>query len=234
MTVPNTKRILVVDDEPQIRRALTSILEIRGFRVIGAADAAAALAATLDLTPDLVVLDLTLPDVDGIELLKKLRSYLTAPVLVLSARTDESDKIDALNLGADDYLTKPFSAGELVARVNALLRRSADAGTSVDGLPVVEVGDLAIDLAHRRVERGGEPIQLTPIEYALLAYLVRNADKVVTWDQLIDNVWGPEYEGDTASLRVHVSHLRRKIEPHPSVPRYILTEPRVGFRFSTR
>jgi two-component system KDP operon response regulator KdpE len=234
MTVPNTKRILVVDDEPQIRRALTSILEIRGFRVIGAADAAAALAATLDLTPDLVVLDLTLPDVDGIELLKKLRSYLTAPVLVLSARTDESDKIDALNLGADDYLTKPFSAGELVARVNALLRRSADAGTSVDGLPVVEVGDLAIDLAHRRVERGGEPIQLTPIEFALLAYLVRNSDKVVTWDQLIDNVWGPEYEGDTASLRVHVSHLRRKIEPHPSVPRYILTEPRVGFRFSTR
>ena len=234
MTALNAKRVLVIDDEPQIRRALTSILEIRGFQVIGAADAGAALEATLEMTPDLVVLDLTLPDVDGLELLTKLRSYMTSPVLVLSARADESDKIDALNLGADDYLTKPFSAGELVARVNALLRRSADAGESVDRLPILEVGDLMIDLAHRRVERSGAPIQLTPLEYALLAYLVRNADKVVTWDQLIDNVWGPEYEGDTASLRVHVSHLRRKIEPHPSVPRYILTEPRVGFRFSTR
>jgi two-component system KDP operon response regulator KdpE len=234
MAVDPTKRtILCVDDEPQILKALTAILDARGFRVVTAVDGASALDATLDGTPDLIVLDLTLPDTDGLELLPRLRSFLAVPVLVLSARDDEADKIEALNRGADDYLTKPFSAGEFVARVNALLRRAG--GASDAGAPaVVEVGDLVIDLAHRSVTRSGEPVVLTPTEYAILAYLAVNPDRVVTWDQLIHQVWGADFAGDTASLRVHVSHLRRKVEPHPSVPRYILTEPRVGFRFSTR
>jgi two-component system KDP operon response regulator KdpE len=229
---PTRRTVLIVDDEPQIQKALTSILETRDFRVLTAADGAAALDATLDATPDLVVLDLTLPDTDGLDLLSRLRTYLDAPVLVLSARDDEGDKIEALNRGADDYLTKPFSAGELVARVRALLRRSA--GPEGGATTVVEVGDLVIDLPHRRVSRAGEDVVLTPTEYGILAYLAQNPDRVVTWDQLIEHVWGADYVGDTASLRVHVSHLRRKIEPHASVPRYILTEPRVGFRFSTR
>ncbi len=229
---PTKRTVLVVDDEPQILKALTAILETRDFRVITAVDGAGALDATLNTTPGLIVLDLTLPDVDGLDLLPKLRSYLDVPVLVLSARADEGDKIEALNRGADDYLTKPFSAGELVARVNALLRRSA--GGEGAGMAVVEVGDLVIDLPHRRVTRAGDVVVLTPTEYGILAYLAQNPDRVVTWDQLIEHVWGADYVGDTASLRVHVSHLRRKVEPHPSVPRYILTEPRVGFRFSTR
>jgi two-component system KDP operon response regulator KdpE len=228
---PTRRTVLVVDDEPQILNALTSILSTRGFRVATAVDGAGALEATLESTPDLIVLDLTLPDTDGLALLPRLRSYLDVPVLVLSARTDERDKIEALNEGADDYLTKPFSAGELVARVNALLRRSAGGG---EGTGVIEVGDLVIDLAHRRVTRAGADVTLTPTEYGILAYLAQNPDRVVTWDQLIEHVWGADYAADTASLRVHVSHLRRKVEPHPSVPRYILTEPRVGFRFSTR
>ena len=229
---PPRRTVLVVDDEPQILKALTSILETRDFRVVTAADGAAALDATLDATPDLVVLDLTLPDPDGLDLLSRLRTYLEVPVLVLSARDDEGDKIEALNRGADDYLTKPFSAGELVARVRALLRRAG--GPDGAAPAVVEVGDLVIDLPHRRVSRAGADVVLTPTEYGILAYLAQNPDRVVTWDQLIEHVWGADYIGDTASLRVHVSHLRRKIEPHPSVPRYILTEPRVGFRFSTR
>jgi two-component system KDP operon response regulator KdpE len=232
-TDPTRRTILAIDDEPQILKGLISILEARGFRVVTAADATGALDATMDGTPDLIILDLTLPDADGLELLPKLRSFLTAPLLVLSARDDEADKIAALNMGADDYLTKPFSAGELVARVNALLRRTGGA-SDANAPAVVEVGDLVIDLAHRRVLRSGEPVALTPTEYAILAYLVVNPDRVVTWDQLIGHVWGEGFAGDTASLRVHVSHLRRKVEPHPSVPRYILTEPRVGFRFSTR
>ena len=230
-TTPRKRTALVVDDEPQIRKALTSILGVRDFTVIAAEDGAGALEATLDATPDVIVLDLTLPDVDGLELLPRLRSYLSAPILVLSARSDESDKIEALNLGADDYLTKPFSAGELVARVNALMRRTASGSP---GEAVVTVGDLTIDMPRRRVERSGEEVVLTPTEFSILAYLAQNPDRVVTWDQLIAAVWGEEYLGDTAALRVHVSHLRRKVEPHPAVPRYILTEPRVGFRFSTR
>jgi two-component system KDP operon response regulator KdpE len=227
---PTKRTVLIVDDEPQILNALKSILGTRDFRVVTATDGAGALEATLETTPDLIILDLTLPDTDGLALLPRLRSYLDVPVLVLSARTDERDKIQALNDGADDYLTKPFSAGELMARVNALLRRSAGAGEG--GAAVVDVGDLVIDLAHRRVTRAGQEVVLTPTEYGILAYL--NPDRVVTWDQLIQHVWGADYVGGTASLRVHVSHLRRKVEPHPSVPRYILTEPRVGFRFSTR
>lgn len=224
--------VLVIDDEPQIRRAVESILDVRGLRVACAADGAEALAITLDETPEVIVLDLSLPDTDGIELLRRLRSWLAVPVLVLSVRADERDKIGALEAGADDYLTKPFSAGELAARVKALLRRASGMSAAP---AVIRAGELAIDLARRQVSRAGEPVALTPIEFDLLAYLASNADRVVTWGQIIEHVWGPEYAAEDSSvLRVHVSNLRKKIEAHPSVPRYILTEPRVGFRFSTR
>jgi len=224
--------VLVIDDEPQIRRAVESILEVRGLRVVGAADGAEALAATLDETPAAIVLDLSLPDMDGVELLRRLRTWLSVPVLVLSVRSDECDKIGALEAGADDYLTKPFSAGELAARVKALLRRASDTPAAP---AVIRSGELQVDLARRQVLRGCDEVTLTPIEFDLLAYLASNADRVVTWRQIIEHVWGSEYAVEGSSvLRVHVSNLRKKIELHPSVPCHILTEPRVGFRFSTR
>jgi len=184
----------------------------------------------LDRTPDLIVLDLTLPDLDGLELLERLRSFLATPILVLSARGDERDKVDALNGGADDYLTKPFSAGELLARVVALLRRASGS----TGPTKLEVGDLVIDFAHRRVIKAGEDVTLTPTEYSILEALASNPDRVLTWRQIVNAAWGADLDADPATLRVHMSNLRHKIEPHPSVPRYVLTEPRVGFRFSTR
>jgi two-component system KDP operon response regulator KdpE len=226
-----THPVLVVDDEPQVVRAIRAILESRGFEVLAATSGAEALECLLTRTPHLIVLDLTLPDEDGLVVLGRIREFLEVPILVLSARTDEQDKVEALNGGADDYVTKPFSASEFVARVGVLLRRS-------DGAPgtptMVEVGDLRVDFAHRRVERSGKAVALTPIEYEILVALAQNPDRVLTWGQLIQRAWGGESEADVASLRVHVSNLRRKIEPHPGVPRYILTEPRVGFRFSTR
>lgn len=228
MTVAHQPSVLVVDDEPQVLQAVRAILEIRGFDVVMAITAAQAMERLLEGTPDLIVLDLMLPDADGHDVLARIRSFLSVPVLVLSARADERDKVRALNGGADDYLTKPFSAGELVARVGALLRRAHGAG----GPAVLEVGDLVIDFAHRRVTREGAEVSLTPIEYSILEALASNPDRVLTWRQIVDAAWGSEFEADPATLRVHMSNLRRKIEPHPAVPRYLLTEPRVGFRFS--
>jgi two-component system KDP operon response regulator KdpE len=222
--------VLVVDDEPQIVYAIRAILVSRRFEVAEAADAESAMDRILESTPDLIVLDLTLPDLDGLALLERLRSFLQVPILVLSARADERDKIAALNGGADDYLTKPFSAGEFVARVGALLRRTAHA----PGPTRLEVGNLKIDFVHREITRSGERVTLTPIEYAILEVLATNPDRVMTWRQIVDAAWGSDQEADPATLRVHVSNLRRKIEPHASVPRYILTEPRIGFRFSTK
>lgn len=222
--------VLVIDDEPQLVRAVRTILESRGFDVMEAGTGAQAMDRLLERSPDVIVLDLTLPDIDGLELLERLRSFTQLPILVLSARDSEQDKVTALTTGADDYLTKPFSAGEFVARVGVLLRRT----TGVTMEPALTVGGLLIDFAHRRVERNGEEVALTPTEYAILEALATNPDRVMTWRQIVDAVWGAELEADAATLRVHVSNLRRKIEPHPSVPRYLLTEPRVGFRFSTR
>jgi two-component system KDP operon response regulator KdpE len=223
--------ILVIDDEEQIRRALASILKSHGYRVITAATGEEGTRAAVDGRPDAVVLDLTLPDVDGITLAAELRTWLQAPILVLSVRSGDDDKIAALDAGADDYLTKPFSAGELLARVRALLRRAA-AGT---GTPAqILAGDLVIDIGRRRVTRDDETISLTKTEFDILAYLAANPDRVLTSHMILEHVWGPEYAEDRQTLRVHVSHLRKKIEPHPSVPRYILTEPGVGFLFSTR
>ena len=222
-------KILVVDDEEQIRRALKSILSARKYDVELASSGEEALDLAIDHTPDMVILDLSMPGMDGIEVCRELRAWYTGPILVLSVRSGETDKIAALDTGADDYLTKPFSAGELLARVRAQLRRAASLVTPA---PVITAGDLEIDIARRRVTRAGLEIELTRIEFDILAYLAQNAERVVTSRMILEKVWGPEYGEDTQTLRVHVSHLRKKIEPHPSVPRYILTEPGVGFRFS--
>ncbi len=222
-------KILVVDDEEQIRRALKSILSARKYEVILASNGEEALDLAIDHSPDMVILDMSMPGMDGVEVCRELRTWYTNPILVLSVRSGDTDKITALDTGADDYLVKPFSAGELLARVRAQLRRGAFTVTPV---PTVTVGDLEIDFAHRRVRRSGEEIELTRIEFDILAYLAQNPDCVVTSKMILQQVWGPEYGDDTQTLRVHISHLRKKIEPHPSVPRYILTEPGVGFRLA--
>lgn len=230
MSVPERPtRILVVDDEEQIRRALTSILSTRGYTLDMAATGEEALLKAIDSPPDLVVLDLMLPDRSGIEVCRELRTWMTSPILVLSVRANEADKIQALDEGADDYLTKPFSAGELLARIRALLRRAA-ALTSPP--PVVTVGDLEIDIARRRVKRAGDEIALTPTEFDILAFLARNVDLVVTQKMILQQIWGPEWAEDAQTLRVHVSNLRKKIERGPDRPRYLITEPGVGFRLA--
>lgn len=222
-------RVLVVDDEAQIRRALQSILGAHEYTVDLAVDGAEAVRLATRHRPDLVLLDLTLPDTDGIDLCRELRTWLDAPILVLSARTAEDDKILALDAGADDYITKPFAAGEMLARVRALLRR----GSGGAGTPSTLVfGDLEIDLARRRVRRGNAEIALTRTEFDILALLATNAGRVMTSRAILEAVWGPEYTEDRHTLRVHVSNLRKKVEEHPNVPRHILTEPGVGFVFS--
>jgi two-component system KDP operon response regulator KdpE len=221
-------KILVVDDEQQIRRALKSILSAREYDVTLASNGEEALDLAIDHSPDMVILDLSMPGMDGIEVCRELRTWYNGPILVLSVRGEDADKISALDTGADDYLTKPFSAGELVARVRAQLRRAA---AVVAPPPLITVGDLEIDIPQRRVRRAGKEIDLTRIEFDILAYLAQNPNCVVTSRMILQRVWGPEYGDDTQTLRVHISHLRRKVEPHPAVPRYILTEPGVGFRF---
>jgi two-component system KDP operon response regulator KdpE len=225
-----TAKMLVIDDEAQIRRALGAILSTRGYQVIFASDGRKGLDLAINQNPDLVILDLAMPGMGGLEVCRELRAWYTAPILVLSVRGSDADKVAALDMGADDYVTKPFSAGELLARVRALLRRASGQALS---RAAITAGDLEIDVAQRRVRRAGQEIDLTRLEFDILAYLAQNGDCVVTSKMILEKVWGPEYGGDTQTLRVHISHLRRKIEPHPSVPRYILTEPGVGFRFST-
>jgi two-component system KDP operon response regulator KdpE len=220
-------RVLVIDDEEQIRRALRSILKARSYEVEVAETGEAGLAAAAVHQPDLVVLDLTLPGKSGLEVCRELRTWLTAPILVLSVRDGDDDKIAALDLGADDYLTKPFSAGELLARIRALLRRTAPGEA---GPASVTVGGLTIDFARRIVTVDGREVKLTRTEFDILAQLAHNVDRVVTSRMLLERVWGPEYVEDTQTLRVHISHLRHKIEPAGGVPRYVLTEPGVGFR----
>ena len=227
-TPEKSARVLVIDDEPQIRRALRSILQARHYDVRLAENGAEGLEMAVDETPDLIVLDLSLPDMSGFEVAQALRDWYEGPILVLSVRDAEADKIAALDMGTDDYLTKPFSAGELLARVRALLRRSQGGASP---LKEIRAGDLVIDVPRRQVTVAGELIHLTRTEFDILALLARNADRVVTSRMLLEQVWGPEYETDTQALRVHVSHLRQKIEPSGGVPRYILTEPGVGFRF---
>jgi two-component system KDP operon response regulator KdpE len=231
MSAPVKKlKILVIDDEEQIRRALKSILSTRAYEVLLASGGKEGIEKAIEITPDLVILDVAMPGMNGIEVCRELRTWLSAPVLILSVRGGDADKITALDTGADDYLTKPFSAGELLARIRALLRRTS---SQVITAPIITVGDLEIDIPHRRVKREGSEVPLTRIEFDILAYLAHNADCVATSKMILKQVWGPEYDEDVQTLRVHMSNLRKKIEPHPSVPRYILTEPGVGFRLAS-
>jgi two-component system KDP operon response regulator KdpE len=219
-------RVLVVDDELQILRGLKVILRNAGYVVETAATKGEALDAVAVRPPDLLVLDLILPDGSGVEVCEEIRGWSNLPILVLSAVGDEREKVRALDAGADDYITKPFGGEELTARLRALLRRSTDAATS----PTVTVGELEIDLAARAVRSDGREVHLTPIEYDLLRVLAQNRGKLVTQRQLLHEVWGPGYEDEGHYLRVHIAHIRGKIEPDPSRPRYVITEPGVGYR----
>jgi two-component system KDP operon response regulator KdpE len=219
-------RVLVVDDEPAIRRFLRASLSAHGYAVFEAEGGQSALSAVVADRPDLVILDLGLPDLDGIEVTRLLREWTHIPIIILSVRGQEADKIAALDAGADDYLTKPFSAGELLARMRVALRRVGQSGLE----PIFTSDDLTVDLARRVVMVAGHEVQLTPTEYDLLRVLVNHAGKVLTHRQLLREVWGVGYEQETHMLRVNVSNLRRKIEPDPTRPRYILTEPGVGYR----
>ena len=222
-------RVLVVDDESAIRRFLRVSLPAHGYVVFEADSGQAALSAVLADRPDLVILDLGLPDMDGVEVTRLLREWTQIPILILSVREQETDKIAALDAGADDYLTKPFGTGELLARMRVLLRRSSQSKAE----PVFAVDDLAVDLAHRRVTVAGREVQLTPTEYDLLRALVAHAGKVLTHHQLLRQVWGTGYEQEIHMLRVNISNLRRKIEPDATRPHYVLTEPGVGYRMRT-
>jgi len=219
-------RVLVVDDEPAIRRFLRVSLSAHGYVVFEADNGQAALSAIVADRPDLIILDLGLPDLDGVEVTRLLREWTHIPIIILSVRGQETDKIAALDAGADDYLTKPFGAGELLARMRVALRRAGQSGTE----PVFTSGDLTVDLARRMVTVADREVQLTPTEYDLLRVLVTYAGKVLTHRQLLREVWGMGYEQEMHMLRVNVSNLRRKIEPDPARPRYILTEPGVGYR----
>jgi two-component system KDP operon response regulator KdpE len=224
-------RILVIDDEESIRRALQSILTLRKYDVSLAASGAGGIEKAIETNPELVILDLSLPDMDGRDVCRELRTWMNSPILILSVRGNESDKVQALDLGADDYLTKPFQAGELLARIRAILRR---AESRIIQAPEISVGDLTISIAKRQVFRRGEEISLTRTEFEILSLLAQNMDCVVTYRMLSEKIWDDREERDPGLLRVHVSNLRKKIEPAPSLPRYIHTEPGVGFRFAAQ
>ncbi|WP_086660754.1 response regulator [Lentzea kentuckyensis] len=222
-------KVLVVDDEPQIVRALRINLSARGYEVLTAHDGASALRLAADGKPDVVVLDLGLPDMDGTDVIAGLRGWTTLPIIVLSARTDSADKVDALDAGADDYVTKPFGMDELLARLRAAVRRSAAAGPEDE--PVVRTASFTVDLAAKRVLKDDVEVHLTPTEWGLLEVLARNAGKLVAQKQLLRDVWGPAYEKETHYLRVYLAQLRRKLEPEPARPRHLVTEPGMGYRF---
>jgi two-component system KDP operon response regulator KdpE len=223
-------RVLVVDDEPQIRRFLRLGLEGHGYEVVEAPTAAAALKAAVAAQPELIVLDLGLPDHEGFEVLKALREWSRVPVLVLSVRSREAEKVRAFDLGADDYVVKPFGMAELLARIKASLRRRSDGQPDQ---PVFRVGGLEVDLGRRIVRVDGAAVRLSPKQYRLLQILVSNAGKVITHSHLLAQIWGPAYRDDVQYLRVFVRKLRHRIEANPSRPRYLLTELGVGYRLCT-
>ena len=218
--------ILIVDDEPAIRRFLRTALGAYGHSISEAVSGEDALKATATTPPDLIILDLGLPDMDGVEVTRRLREWTQIPIIVISVREHENDKIAALDAGADDYLTKPFGIGELLARMRVSMRHTAQPKDT----PIYQVGDLIVDMARRIVTVRGEITTLTPTEYEVLRMLVNHAGKVLTHRQLLHAIWGNAYESETHLLRVNVSNLRRKIEPDASRPTYILTEPGVGYR----
>jgi two-component system, OmpR family, KDP operon response regulator KdpE len=223
----NGFRVLVVDDEPEIRRFLRASLKTHRHEVLETDTGMKALTAVREWHPDLIILDLGLPDIDGVEVTRRVRAWSMIPIIILSVRSHEEDKIKALNTGADDYLTKPFGVGELLARIQVVMRRVGNTGT----LPVYQVGDLIMDLDRHHVMIGEKEIELTPIEFDILSILIQNAGKVVTQRQIIQKVWGAAYENESRLLRVNISNLRRKIEPNQNQPCYIFTELGVGYRF---
>ena len=223
-------RVLVIDDEPSILRALRINLTARNYEVSTASDGASGLAAVSRERPDVLILDLGLPDMDGTDVIHGVRGWTSTPIIVLSVWGQEHQKVAALDAGADDYVTKPFGMDELLARLRAAVRRAAPAPDE----PVVKTPDFTVDLAAKRVSRdsdGGGDVRLTPTEWQLLEILVRNRGRLVTQRQLLQEVWGPAYESESNYLRVYVAQLRRKLEPEPSHPRYLLTEPGMGYRF---
>src|SRR5246500_4818304 len=229
-------RVLVVDDDPQLLRALRINLSVRGYEVITAPTGSRALALAAEHPPQVVILDLGMPDISGIEVLEGVRGWLSAPVIVLSARPDSTDKVEALDAGADDYVTKPFGMDELLARMRAVSRRMGADGD----VPQVRLGDLTVDLAAKRVTRrqddtpgntGNGDVRLTPTEWHLLEVLLRNPGKLLSQQQLLAEVWGPGYADATGNLRLYMAQLRRKLEPDPARPRWLLTEPGMGYRY---
>jgi len=222
-------RVLVVDDEAPIRRFLRAALTAHGYEVLEARNGQEALSALTAQRPDLLILDLGLPDMEGLEVTRRLREWSNIPIIILSVREGEADKVATLDAGADDYLTKPFGVGELLARLRAAMRRTAPTADE----PAFTIGELKVDLASRIVTVAGQEAQLTPTEYGLLHALVTHVGKVMTHRQLLRQVWGAAYEEETHILRVNISNLRRKIEADPTRPRYIRTEPGVGYRLRT-
>ncbi len=222
-------KILIADDDPQILRALRITLSARGYEVLTATNGREALDEAIAHHPDLVVLDLGMPGLTGIEVIEALRGWSSIPILVVSGRTDSFDKVDALDAGADDYVTKPFAADELLARIRALSRRTPAATDE----PSVTFGDVTVDLAAHIVTRAGSTVRLTPTEWRLLEVLLRNRDRLVTREALLREVWGPQYTTDTGYLRLYLAQLRKKLEPEPSRPRFLLTESGMGYRFTS-
>ena len=222
-------RILAVDDEPAILRALSANLRARGYQVDLATTGEAALELATRHLPDAVILDLGLPGISGLEVINGLRGWSSVPILILSAREAQAEKVAALDAGADDYVTKPFGMDELLARLRAALRRAAP----IQEAPVIETPDFRIDLNGKRIVNAAGEVRLTPIEWHLVEVVARNAGKLVTARQLLEEVWGPAYEKETNYLRVHFAHIRRKLEPEPSQPRYFITEPGMGYRFES-
>ncbi|GMA32998.1 DNA-binding response regulator [Litorihabitans aurantiacus] len=220
-------RILVADDDPQILRALRITLGARGYEVVTAIDGTQAVNAAIEHHPDLVMVDLGMPGLSGTEVIAAVRGWSAVPILVVSGRTGSSDKVDALDAGADDYVTKPFVIEELLARIRALTRR----GQSDPVVPLVEFGDVVVDLAARTVRRDDAPVRLTPTEWQMLELLVRNEGRLVTRETLLKGIWGAEHIADTGYLRLYLSQLRRKLEPNPSAPVHLITEPGMGYRF---
>ena len=222
-------KVLVVDDERPIRRFLKAALAAHGFDVYEAETGEMALMQAANLQPDVIILDLGLPDIDGIEVTRRLREWSQAPIIILSVRDQEKEKIRALDAGADDYLTKPFGVGELTARIRVALRRSY----KTDNQPVFQTGSLQVDLVHRAVSVENHEVSLTPNEFELLKLLIQNAGKVVTHRQMLHQVWGVDYETGAHLLRVNISNLRHKLEPDPAQPTFILTESGIGYRLKT-